>query len=513
MKSYFAYIRVSTVKQGEHGSSLQEQRDSIETYARRAELRIAQWFEETETAAKQGRTAFNLMLAELERGRAAGVIIHKIDRSARNLRDWARLGELMDVGTDVRFVHDNLDLSTRGGRLSADIQAVVAADFVRNLRDEVRKGQRGRLKQGLYPFNAPRGYLDRGRGRRKEIDPAVAPLVREAFELYGTGRYGLHELRREMALRGLRSARGGPLGLNAISLLLRNPFYAGIIKLRGWTESFEGAHEPLVSQALFRRVQEILSGRLYPRFQRHHYLFRRLIKCAGCGRSLTGERQKGRVYYRCHDLACRGVSVSEEAVDKVAKEALATLRIAEEDIGDFREVLRGLIAAEDGERANRVSNLTRERALVEERLARLTDALLDGIIDRETYDARKTLLLQRRSELRDALEGRTDLSHAKHLAELFELGFVALPGYETATDAEKREILQSLGSNFVVHAKSVEFPMHFPFSELQLWSADQGGAPYRDAVRTTTRDKKRVKLRRFVTTLARKLDGDSDRAG
>ena len=114
---------------------------------------------------------------------ALGVIIHKIDRSARNLRDWAKLGDLIDRGLNVQFVHDNVDLQSRGGRLSADIQAVVAADFIRNLRDEVKKGFYGRLKQGFYPLPAPVGYLDRGGGKKKEPDPVMAPLIRQAYEL------------------------------------------------------------------------------------------------------------------------------------------------------------------------------------------------------------------------------------------------------------------------------------------------------------------------------------------
>src|SRR5437764_928761 len=158
MKTVYAYIRVSTVKQGERGSSLQEQRTAIEGYARRQDLAISEWFEEKETAAKRGRTVFNRMLKLLDKGAAAGVIIHKIDRGARNLRDWADLAELIDRGTEVHFAHESLDLQSRGGRLSADIQAVVAADFIRNLRDEVRKGFMGRLRQGLYPLPAPHGY-------------------------------------------------------------------------------------------------------------------------------------------------------------------------------------------------------------------------------------------------------------------------------------------------------------------------------------------------------------------
>jgi site-specific DNA recombinase len=128
-KKYFGYIRVSTAKQGEKGVSLQEQKDAILQYAQRYGLSISHWFEERESAAKRGRALFTQMMKQLQRGNARGVIIHKIDRSARNLKDWADLGELIDVGVEVHFANESLDLNTRGGRLSADIQAVVASDF------------------------------------------------------------------------------------------------------------------------------------------------------------------------------------------------------------------------------------------------------------------------------------------------------------------------------------------------------------------------------------------------
>src|SRR5262249_8667061 len=151
-----------TAKQGERGVSLQEQRDAIERYCQRVGLQVSRWFEERETAAKRGRPIFSRMLKLLRRGEAQGVIIHKIDRSARNLKDWSDLGELIDQGVEVHFANESLDLQSRGGRLSADIQAVVAADYIRNLREEARKGFYGRIKQGVYPLPAPLGYLDRG---------------------------------------------------------------------------------------------------------------------------------------------------------------------------------------------------------------------------------------------------------------------------------------------------------------------------------------------------------------
>lgn len=155
MNSYFAYVRVSTVKQGEQGVSLQEQRTAIAAYAKHQGLVITEWFEEKETAAKKGRVQFGTMLEQLRNGDASGVIIHKIDRSARNLTDWATIGELADSGIKIHFATQNLDLATNEGRLSADLQAVIAANFSRNLREETKKGIYGRLKQGLYPFSAP----------------------------------------------------------------------------------------------------------------------------------------------------------------------------------------------------------------------------------------------------------------------------------------------------------------------------------------------------------------------
>src|SRR2546425_801223 len=194
MKKFFGYIRVSTPKQGEHGVSLQEQRDAIIRYAQRFELMIIAWFEERETAAKRGRPVFNRMMNLLRTGKADGLIVHKIDRSARNLKDWADLGDLIDQGIDVHFANESLDLTSRGGRLSADIQAVVAADYIRNLREEARKGFYGRLKQGLYPLPAPLGYINRGKGKPKEIDSIQGPLVLQAFELYATGQFSLDTL-------------------------------------------------------------------------------------------------------------------------------------------------------------------------------------------------------------------------------------------------------------------------------------------------------------------------------
>lgn len=276
------------------------QRNAIAKYASRRRLTITTWFEDQQTASRRGRPQFNAMVKALRAGKARGVVIHKIDRGARNLRDWAELGELIDSGIDVQFVHEDLNLESRGGRLTADIQAVIAADYVRNLREQVRKGIEGRLRQGLCPWMAPFGYLDTGSGKPKIPDPIRASTVRLAFRLYATGSYSLRSLGVELDRRGLGGDVGRLISVSQLARLLRNAFYVGTVRWRRTGEEFRGLHEPLISRDVFVRVQCLLDGKLAPRTQKHRYLFRRLFTCRLCARSAIGSRQKGRIYYRCH---------------------------------------------------------------------------------------------------------------------------------------------------------------------------------------------------------------------
>ena len=320
-KSFIAYTRVSTLRQGQAGVSLQEQQRVIQSYADAHNLHITDWYKEQQTASKKGRPVFDTVIKELsETPRASGLILHKVDRGARNLRDWASIGEAIDLGVDVRFAGDDFDLRTRGGRLAADIQAVIAADYIRNLREEVKKGMRGRLNQGLYPLRAPRGYRDQGGGRVKSPDPIIAPLIISAFERYATGRYTYRQLAEELAIQGLYKSDGKPLRPDMIAQILKNPFYVGDMVVAG--NQYPGLHQPLITRELFETVQQQLKRRRHQKIRRSRLRYAGLLNCRHCDRRMTGERQKQYVYYRCHGN-CR-VSVREDRIS--SKSADYTLK-------------------------------------------------------------------------------------------------------------------------------------------------------------------------------------------
>ncbi|MBX3177724.1 MAG: recombinase family protein [Candidatus Hydrogenedentes bacterium] len=399
MSSYFAYVRVSTARQGEHGVSLEEQRAAISDYAQKHDLQIVRWFEERLTAAKRGRPIFNQMVKLIRQGDANGLVIHAIDRGVRNLWDWASLGELLDEGKDVRFVRDSVDLQGRGGRLAADIQAVVAADYVRNLKEETLKGFYGRLKQGYYPLKAPLGYLDHGSGQLKTICPVKGPLVRQAFERYASGKFTLGTLAEELYYLGLRNGWGSKFSDNGLSAILNNPFYVGLIRIRKTNEMFTGAHEALVSKSLYDRVQSVLHGRTQKRVRKHDFLYRGLLKCSECERYLVGERQRGHVYYRCHQKHESPCCFTETQVTESIQRLLGSLKPTD---------IATLSATEDFENHQTVqpdrAALEAQLDKVTRRLGRLAEIFHEGSIDADLYRSRQHAYLLEKVGLEERLK-------------------------------------------------------------------------------------------------------------
>lgn len=482
----FGYIRVSTIRQGQKGVSLQEQKSAIQKFAQINQLTIVRWFEERETAAKQGRPVFSKMLKLLRAKAAQGVIIHKIDRSARNLKDWAALGDLIDCGIDVHFAHESVDLRARGGRLSADIQAVIATDYIRNLREETVKGMYGRLKQGFYPFSAPIGYVNNGSGQPKTIDPLTAPLIKEAFEIYAQGEWSLSQLKDYLSENGLCHKNGGQVTINALSRILHNPFYMGIIYIKKSRETFIGNHEPIVSKALFDKVQDVLAGKVKKGPGKHQFLYSRLFKCRVCNYSSVAEKQKGHVYYRCHSQGCKGTSVREECIDNAIKDTFADLNFDQSEVRVIDEVLEDLKNENDFKSKDALSRLKLQKSALSDRLDKLTDKYVDGDIDREVFLRRKNTCLKELKDVEDKIrhwEKYQRLTFRKMLKKL-ELAKSLYSGFVQGNDPEKREMVKTYTSNRLVDVKNVLLELKTPFRELAQVFNVATGTPHRRASRT-----------------------------
>ena len=464
---FLIYIRTSTVKQGTEGVSLEVQEREAMNLARQKGLLVREVVSEMETAAKRGRPRFTRIMKELLEGKADGLILHKIDRGARNLRDWSDITDLIEQGIKVYIVHDSVDLHSRGGRLAGDMLAAVAADYVRNLREETKKGLIGRLKQGLWPFSAPVGYLDQGGGKTKTVDPVKGPLVVKAFELYATGSYSFDTLREKLDAIGLRTSAGSKLSRNGLTVLFNNTFYIGLMKLRSTGELFPGVHEKLIPQSLFDQVQDVLHGRVNRKSQVREYAYRRTIACASCTYKLTGETQKGHVYYRCHDKECPSTSFREERISEILENDLLALLLFVETYAGLVKVLEDRIAGERSNSGLAIAALRMKQTQIEARQSAAVDAVIDGLIDKDTFVRKKNELVRQRMAIDEQI-ARLDAgqtpgaynanTYCELVKDLRSKSFLKSP--YVALSIAKRAT-----ANFSADGKNLSLKWDFPFQQ------------------------------------------------
>lgn len=478
MKPCFGYIRVSTKEQAD-GASLDAQKVAITAFASQNNLTIIKWFEEQETASKAGRPLFDAMRRELLRGRAEGVIIHRIDRSSRNYTDWAHIDELSRQGIKLYFAADGLDFDSTGGRLMADIQMVLSAHYSRNLSFEVKKGLYGRIKQGHYPFRAPIGYLDNGEGQLKSVDPIKGPLVKIAFELYCSGEYSITSLTAEMARLGLTGWSGQPVVRRNVETMLRNPFYIGKMLIRG--SLYDAVHEPLISVNQFQRVKDVKAARHQKKDTKLTMAYRGLIHCSDCGKVLTGERQKAHTYYRCHTSDCPNLTVREDRLTEQLQKRLRRLQIAPKDQLHLKEQLRAWVRRTE---PSELSSSVRLRiADASSRLDRLTDLLVDGTIDKAGFETRKQNTEFELAQLREEERRLANQQQSEaDLDDLSQMGCDLARMFERGTVAERRKLLKNCAAKITARQGIIRLVPAPWLKELRSIASDSDHTPNPDVL-------------------------------
>ena len=311
---------------------------------------------------------------------------------------------------------------------------------------------------------APVGYLDRGQGQPKTIDPVQGAFVKQAFQLYATGQYGIRALTEKMNELGLRSKNGSNITSDSVNKILKNPFYTGLIRIKKSGEYYQGIHKPLVARSTFDRVQMILSGKRIEKQHRHLFLFRKHLTCTSCKSSLIAEIQKGYTYYRCQTKHCPQKTVREEVVEAAFTSELQKLRFDEWEMQYFRkEVFLG-----DKDKASlresQIKSLSLQLDQIKERLSRLTDAYLDGVFDQESYLHKKNNLLVEQQMVSERLENAVSGDDSlKRVGEFLERVNMAYSSYESGIFEEQRELVKVVTSNFEVRDKFVLPKLRFPF--------------------------------------------------
>lgn len=311
------YCRVSSKEQVD-GTSLESQETACREYAARNRMTVVGIFIDRGESAKFADRPQLLELISYcaKKEHAVGtLLVWKVDRLARNVGDHFSIkAALRNSNVRVVSVTEPIDANPEGKLLETMLAGFAQFDNdIRAARSV--QGMRHKLREGLFPWKAPLGYRSVTRGEKKtRADAPEQPafgLLQQAWNEFATGNFNKSQLLQMLSTRGLRTERGRMLSPQSLDNILRDPFYAGILRDPWSGEEFSGKHIPMVSRETFEAVQRIIEGRnrsVPHKSVRSELPLRMFVRCGSCESGLTASFSRGRSkvypYYHCWQPGC-----------------------------------------------------------------------------------------------------------------------------------------------------------------------------------------------------------------
>jgi DNA invertase Pin-like site-specific DNA recombinase len=466
---YIIYARKSTEEDDRQILSIESQITELKEFAAKEKLEFVASFQEAKTAKEPGRMKFAEMLSLIESGKAEGILSWNPDRLARNSVDGGNIIHMIDRGLIKALKFPTFWFEpTPQGLFMLNIAFGQSKYFVDNLRENIKRGFRQKIRNGVWPSWAPVGYLNNPITRGIDVDPEKSKKVIKMFELYSTGEYTLKSLANWVREVNLRGKLGGITSISNIQSILQNSFYIGLMKYKG--EIHEATHEPLISKKLFEKCQEVMSKR-----GRNHetkksgFDFLGFLKCGSCGASITAEKQKGHNYYRCTKK--KGICnekhyLREELLTEQIKTFLQKVSLSSQDA----EWILGELDKDEQEVREQsksfVQNLKIELQQIEKQLEKLLDAYLGEMVSNSEYMPRKEKLLNKKLGISEKIND-FEQKGASWLEPAREFILSLNKADKILKNGNKKEMttfLKNIGSNHILENRQFNFLAKIPFN-------------------------------------------------
>jgi DNA invertase Pin-like site-specific DNA recombinase len=495
-KAAVSYLRVSTrdqaYKGGEaEGFSIPAQREANRHKAAAlGAIVVKEFVDRGESAKSANRPELQRMLEYVAENDVDYVIVHKVDRLARNREDDVEINRALgNAGVQLVSTTESID-QTPSGMLLHGIMSSIAEFYSRNLANEVVKGMTQKARGGGTISKAPLGYRNvrvvDGEGREARtvaIDEERAPLIRLAFELYATGQWTVARLADHLADRGLSTVKtprvpSKPINEGKLNKILVNPYYKGCVTFRGAV--YPGKHEALIDEMTWQQVQDILmthaSGE---RTRDHPHYLKSTVYCRTCGSRLVVQISKSKTgahypYFMCAGrhakrTDCRQKAVLIEEVERRIEEHYEHIALDPEFRRRVEAMLVEELSSAKAGAEEELRDLGRERDKLERQRDKLMQAHYEGAIPLELLKREQDRIASGLLEVTAKLEAsnlhfdtiEANLRAALDLTENCGLA------YKTAPDHVRRLFNQAFFKRILVGSDtSVEAELAPPFDVL-----------------------------------------------
>lgn len=402
LKRAVGYVRVSTAEQAEYGYSVEAQKLQIENYCTQHGYELVGIYADNGISGKNmsSRPELIRMIKDSKNSIFETVIVWRLNRISRKQIDTLNiLSELFEYNIGFKSCTENFDIDSPTGKLLFQIMGGIN-EFERNsIVENVKMGMNQRAREGEWNGGIILGYdTVKVQGRNMKdikshlaINPNEAPIVKEIFELYASGK-GLKAIVNHINHKGYRTKKGNPFNVNGVRDILLNPTYVGKIRFnvrQNWSEKrrkglnpnpiiVKGNHDAIISEELWDKVSQIHKSKSGRQKKVYYGSFplTGLLKCPMCGASMVahhtsrirkdGSKYTAR-YYVCSDFKNKGSSVCHSnsvPADKVEFDVLKRIQ----DVIMNEKVLKKIVASLNEKERNHFVPLTNELKSIEKLL-------------------------------------------------------------------------------------------------------------------------------------------------
>ena len=308
------YCRVSTEEQATEGFSIHAQKDKLTKYANINDWDIVDYYIDDGISGKNltERPEVSRLIEDVKKGKIKNVLIYKLDRLTRSVKDLIYLIELFDKNNcTFNSQTEKIDTSNAVGRMFVKIIGIFAEFERENLAERVTLGYEQKTREGNYTnCNGVFGYdYIVGKGKLK-INKNEAEYVRKIYNWYLEGESML-KIAKKLKDLNVPTKRGGHWNQSTIYSILTNPLYIGNIRYGvGRKNGFEVSGKniiPIINEELFNNVNNLMKKR--KKFQTRKYssddtYYLSVLKCSLCGSKYYARQQlqSGKKYitYQCN---------------------------------------------------------------------------------------------------------------------------------------------------------------------------------------------------------------------
>jgi site-specific DNA recombinase len=237
------YARVSTEEQAREGLSVEAQIDKCKAFCQARDWEIFKIYRDAGfSAGSLNRPAMELMLRDGQEARFNIILVYKIDRFSRKLRDLIMvLDDLKEKDINFTSVTEQIDTTSAMGEAFFQIIGVFAQLERGLVKERVELAFDRKINLGESLSRAPLGYIYDS-NKKLIPDPSTAGSINDIFEMWSIG------------INYKEICNKYNLASSTLYSILKNPVYIGKIKYKG--QLYIGKHKPLVSEEIFKKVND-----------------------------------------------------------------------------------------------------------------------------------------------------------------------------------------------------------------------------------------------------------------